>query len=271
MDTIRNYMETMFANLPDTPEMRKAKQELMAMMEDKYNELIESGMPKNEVIGTIISEFGNIEELAESMGIDLNNGKHVEVVTAEIIDSSRRYIGINEASEYAMDYAFGRFLLGLGVFFCILSPAGPILGEGFCNLFGNNVFGNFFESLGIAFLFISTALGVGLIILSSAKKKEWKFLKKEHCALDSETEQYIMDEKRQCGASSSIMLAVGIIFCIVSVVPVSVFGALSISDFLSEGVGPSMIFVLIGIGVFFILNASRKESAYSKLLSLNKG
>ena len=40
METIRNYLETMFASLPNTFEMQKAKNELLQMMEDKYTELI---------------------------------------------------------------------------------------------------------------------------------------------------------------------------------------------------------------------------------------
>ena len=39
METIKNYLETMFMNLPNTPEVYKAKQELLQMMEDKYQEL----------------------------------------------------------------------------------------------------------------------------------------------------------------------------------------------------------------------------------------
>ena len=278
METIRNYLETMFAKMPDNEETRRAKQELLSMMEDKYNELIASGMPENEVIGTIITEFGSLDEIAEAM--DLNRNEIVDTAYVEYSEPAkdaaytedaqhgRRIITMNEASEYVMDYSFSRFLLGLGVFFCILAPAGPIIGSGFAEFFGKNVIGNLFESLGVGSLFLSVALGVGLIILSSSKTKEWSFLKKGKCAIDSATEQFIRAERSQGAASRSMMLSLGIILCIVSVVPVSMFGILSISRFLTDGVGPSMIFLLTGLGVFFILNSSRKDDAYKKLLSL---
>ena len=57
METIKNYLETMFANLPDTEETRRAKRELFSMMEDKYNELKAQGMAENAIVGTIITEF----------------------------------------------------------------------------------------------------------------------------------------------------------------------------------------------------------------------
>ena len=50
METIKNYLETMFANLPDTEETRRAKSELFSMMEDKYNELKAQGMAENAIV-----------------------------------------------------------------------------------------------------------------------------------------------------------------------------------------------------------------------------
>ena len=70
METIRNYLNAMFAGLPDTLEVRRAYEELAAMMEDKYTELIGEGCSENEAVGTVISEFGNLEELAQDLGIE---------------------------------------------------------------------------------------------------------------------------------------------------------------------------------------------------------
>ena len=65
------------------------------------------------------------------------------------------------------------------------------------------------------------------------------------------------------------MFALGVGCCICSVIPVTVLGAMKIAV-LESAVGPSLLFVLVGIGVFFILNSSRKVSAYQRLLSLNE-
>ena len=50
METIKSYLETMFANMPDTPEVIRAKSELFGMMEDKYNELISEGKSENKAV-----------------------------------------------------------------------------------------------------------------------------------------------------------------------------------------------------------------------------
>ena len=69
METIKKYLEAMFAGMPNTAEVRKAKAELLQMMEDKYNELIGEGQTENTAVGTVISEFGNLDELAEDLGL----------------------------------------------------------------------------------------------------------------------------------------------------------------------------------------------------------
>ncbi len=69
METLRNYLESMFKRYPETEEADKAKAELWQMMEDKYNELLADGKKENEAVGIVISEFGDLEEVADSLGI----------------------------------------------------------------------------------------------------------------------------------------------------------------------------------------------------------
>ena len=69
MDTIRSYLESMFKNLPLTDKVMRAKSELLQMMEDKYTELIKEGKSENEAVGIVISEFGNLEDLVDDLGI----------------------------------------------------------------------------------------------------------------------------------------------------------------------------------------------------------
>ena len=69
METLRSYLETMFLNLPNTPQVQRAKNELWQMMEDKYTELKEEGKSENEAIGIVISECGYLDERADDLGI----------------------------------------------------------------------------------------------------------------------------------------------------------------------------------------------------------
>ena len=72
MDTIKNYLENMFATLPKNQEVLRLKNDLLESMEDKYNELKQSGRSENEAVGIVISEFGNIDEFVKELGIDIH-------------------------------------------------------------------------------------------------------------------------------------------------------------------------------------------------------
>ena len=112
MDTIKSYLETMFANLPATTEVLKAKDELWGMMEDKYNELISEGKSENEAVGTVISEFGNLDELAETLGLNRQSSAPVD---------NRRTLTQDEARSFVSAGSRHAFLTALGVFLCIFS------------------------------------------------------------------------------------------------------------------------------------------------------
>lgn len=43
MKTIHDYLDSLFLSVPITPETKKAKEDLLAIMEDHYLELIHQG------------------------------------------------------------------------------------------------------------------------------------------------------------------------------------------------------------------------------------
>ena len=94
METIKNYLESMFRGLPLTEKVMKAKSELLQMMEDKYTELIRSGKTENEAVGEVIQNFGNLDDLADDLGIKeiLYQSKYSEV--------QRRKLSFEEVTEY---------------------------------------------------------------------------------------------------------------------------------------------------------------------------
>ena len=68
MDTINTYLDNIFATLPKTEAVLRARTELQASMEEKYQALKDEGKSENEAVGSVISEFGNIDELIAELG-----------------------------------------------------------------------------------------------------------------------------------------------------------------------------------------------------------
>lgn len=69
METIRQYLDNMFYGIVLTQRVRQAKERLLEMMEDKYQALISQGYKENEAVGQVISEFGNLQEIAGELDI----------------------------------------------------------------------------------------------------------------------------------------------------------------------------------------------------------
>ncbi|MBM6989573.1 MAG: DUF4097 family beta strand repeat protein [Olsenella umbonata] len=69
MEDISKYLDNLFAQLPNTPEARHAREELGQMMEDRYAELRAKGMGDKDAASAAIAEFGSLEEVRESLGL----------------------------------------------------------------------------------------------------------------------------------------------------------------------------------------------------------
>ena len=69
MEAILNYIENVFSGVPETGETKRLREDMTESMTDKFTELTSKGMSMNEAVGTVIAEFGNIDEVLSEMGI----------------------------------------------------------------------------------------------------------------------------------------------------------------------------------------------------------
>ena len=254
METIRNYLETMFAKLPNTFEVQKAKQELGQMMEDKYTELTNDGRSENEAVGIVISEFGNLDELAEELGI-----RNVVIQENKGAGQDVRTVALAEVKDYLHDRTRSAYTIALGVFLCIISCCGYLM-----NLGGNwRTRGAF----AISFMLLSIAAAVGLFLFSGFVMEKWKFLKEQACSIGFATAEYVHNQRESFRVTHAMMITIGIILCILSVLPVvildSLFGW-------SSGLGVVGMFVFVAIGVFLLVVAGNVNAGFTTILSLNK-
>ncbi len=176
MEILIEYLNTMFMGLPETEEVKKAREELLQMMEDKYNELIGMGVPKNSAIGTIISEFGNVDELKESLGIKNAEAENSEAEITEKENEPVEIITEEEAAEYEKAKIKQAIRTSFGVALLILSPAVLIF---FAHFLANKV-------LAVILMFLFIAVGVGLFIINAYKGKKWERLRNvfDECSAD---------------------------------------------------------------------------------------
>ena len=89
MDIIMNYIDSMFAGVPVTDETRRLREDITANMCDKFEELTKEGKSVNEAIGTVIAEFGSIDEVLSEMGVE--RVKPAAPVVVKSVDPAVKY------------------------------------------------------------------------------------------------------------------------------------------------------------------------------------
>ena len=278
METIRNYLKAMFAGLPDTPEVRKAYEELAAMMEDKYTELIDEGKSENEAVGTVISEFGNRDELAQSLGIeeyinskaaaeqsqnsekepDVSSEPHAEANAQQTSGDAYQSYGAGPrsggstccrpeqntaflSSDDVMEYiAAGNYSALLTAFGVFLCITAPT-GAILTGDLGGGFIGD---------------AAVGFFRMSGNAVKPWKFVKKQGCRISDEAWEILESEESQAIRICNTQNTLGIIMCILSIVFPIIFGG---------NFGAACMFVVVGAGVFLIVRGSCKKGVYKTL------
>ena len=113
------------------------------------------------------------------------------------------------------------------------------------------------------------AAGVGIIVYSSTRMNKWRYLDEQLSSIDYSTANQLKMDKENGRADKALLLTIGIALCILSVVPAAVFETIFKNLVLTEGIGPTLLFAFVGIGVMMIIFSGGREAAINKLLGLN--
>lgn len=232
METIRNYLDNMFSGLERTAETERAKRELLNMMEDKYNQLIAEGRSENEAIGRVISEFGNLDELKQELGLS----------DADVIVNAKKRLDLKGSEEYLSASAKAANRIAVGVSICILSPVPlvTLVGAFSKNPESGSKLAVF---IGLMLLFALVAVAVALFITTGIRLSKYDYLKNEEISLENGALAYVRDISDKFKQSYALLMTVGVVICVMSVVPL-----LGIAILLEDGKA-----VIIGVAILLIL------------------
>lgn len=260
METIRQYLSNMFMNLPETPQVLRAKAELMEMMEDKYEELMAEGMSEKEAVGTVISEFGNLDELAEELGIGDFVKNEEEPQEKKSRHADRRW-GLEEVKKYVAFAKSHALYVALGVMLCIWGPfAESVLegaaDQGYLSALVGNLLGN------IA-MFLLVGAAVVLFVLASMKTKEYGKISRYTIALEEEAAAYVRDNQEKDEKRRVLTTCIGIFLCIFSVVPS--MGSGLCRNLLGKVILDSSVLFIAGIAVYMLVYGSSLKNRYQEL------
>ncbi|MBW9150065.1 permease prefix domain 1-containing protein [Clostridium sp. CM028] len=255
METIKNYLDNMFKVLPRTNQTVKLKNDLLWNMEEKYNEHKNNGKSENEAIGIVISEFGNIDELIDELGIEhMKDDVILKTITQE------------DADNFMAEKKRSGLLLGIGVSLCIVATAILIL---ITTLVDNGILGkgiskNFSDMFGIIPLFILLVPAIALFIYSGIKLEKYKYLQSGF-DLPLHVKAIINQKNNAFASTHMISVITGVCICVIS--PVALFVSSAFGDNASS-YGVVVLLVMIAIAVFLFIYFGNIKQSFSILLQI---
>lgn len=255
METIKNYLDNMFSTLPKTNEMLKLKNDILSNMEEKYNELKSQGKSENEAIGIVISEFGNIDELIQELGIKRENeASDYPVVSQE------------EAEEFIAAKKESGLYIGVGVVMCIMGGALLILLSQLVedDIIGKTLTGDFKNMLGLLGLFALVIPAVAIFIYTGMKMEKYEHMK-EHFELTPGTKKNLEMEYNTFAPTHMKSVIIGVCLIIFAALPLLTMSA--ISDALST-YGLVATISIAAAGVYILIYFGTIKEGYSMLLKI---
>ncbi|HMN10916.1 MAG TPA: permease prefix domain 1-containing protein [Bellilinea sp.] len=258
MDAIRSYLETMFANLPQSPDVMRAKGELLQMMEDKYHELIATGRSENEAVGAVISEFGNLNELAAELGIS----QQMEGKAAENRPLSLTGAQVRKFLSERIEASHG---ISIGVILCILAVT-PLL-----TLTGLAEMGYINEkvgiAIGVAILLIVVAIAVYFFITQGIRTEKYEKLEKANVSLDPQTYNEVKRMKEEYQPAFARTIATGVVIILIGVIILVTTAILEIGHQALAIFATVLLLALVALAVRGFIIAGMRSESYDMLLN----
>lgn len=115
-EKLRNHIEGLFEDAPKTRRASDLKEELLANLIERYNDLTENGMSEEEAYKNVIINIGDVNELINSL-------KETEVLNITETDESRK------KTAKVLSISVGLYFLAfIAMIASPFTPIGPIAG-----------------------------------------------------------------------------------------------------------------------------------------------
>lgn len=253
MNTLVNYLETMFAQLPRNAQTWRLKEDLLATMEEKYNELKAEGRSENEAVGIVISEFGNIDELMQELEM-----------TPLVSGAQPRVLTVHEVEDYLQMRRRSAFNIALGVAIIIFGVAlmmliNMLLGEGsqFITMSEDSA-----GLISIVVLLACVVPGIALFGYNGSKNEPYEYMQRQF-QLPNALWEEINQRKSAFMPTYKLVIWLGVVICIAS--PILLFVPMIFNEDAS-GYGVAAMLSAIAIAVFLFIYWGNIKEGFSVVL-----
>ena len=216
-------------------------------------------------------DLSKIILLAELFGVSTDYLLKDEVepedaAPTETIESNGKHVvTMEEANDYLSTQRQSARNVAFGVLLCILCPALLILLGGLAEYRGS-IGEGVATAVGMIALFGLIAIGVALFIVTGIRTSRYNVWHNEGFETAYGVSGMVKEKRRAHEQTYTVGLTVGIVLCILAVLPLIVAGAMGVSDW-ALTVFLSLMFPIIATGVYLIVRVGVERGSYTFLLN----
>ncbi|MGB3160727.1 MAG: hypothetical protein WBA84_05715 [Carnobacterium sp.] len=254
---LTHYVNAVFEQKPNTPEMIKLKQDMLLNMEKHYTTLLAENFTEQEALARVLAEYGQIEDYL---------GKETHFSEELTSDENILNWSKSEVEEFKTHRSRFSLAIALGVSLILFAPALSLFVQGLSSYlpFLSSLQSNQLILVSLIPLFILISTAVGLFIIFGIKEQSFG-VEGKIILLDPSTRSNLMQEMNEFKHSFAKGITTGVLFCFAGLI----FLLFPLILFESERFWP-LIFLLsfVSAGVFLLVFFGIIHSTYNKILSI---
>lgn len=220
-----------------------------------------------------IPDIEKILKMSELFGVStdyLLKDEEAEVVTPTYEenytqDQNVRTISLEEATEYMDTIKAVAKKIAFAVSICILSPVVLLLMGGMSEDPAFHITENMAALVGLVVLFLMIAGAVVIFVADGMRISKYDYLEKENISLKYGVEAVVSRRKEAHESGYRVSVTIGVVLCILSVVPIVIAGCMEARDFICVCCVAVLLFI-ISIAVFLFVSEGMVHGSFQKLL-----
>ena len=208
-----------------------------------------------------IPDLQRILQMSELFGVTtdyLLKDEIEEEPPNEYTETNTIKVSMEEANQYLDMKSKGSRIVANATSLCILSPV-PLI------VLGTMTEDHILIGFSLVLLLVLVEIAVYLFVNYGLRESHMQHLEKESFETEYGVSGMVRERREQYEPTFTRNIAIGVVLCILSVIPTIMAGVMEVEDYMS-GISVGLLLIIVSIGVNILIRAGMIKSSYDTLL-----
>jgi len=208
-----------------------------------------------------IPDLQRILQMSELFGVTtdyLLKDEIEEEPLNEYVETKTIKVSMEDANQYLDMKSRGSRIVANATSLCILSPV-PLI------VLGTMTEDHILIGFSLVLLLVLVAIAVYLFVNYGLRESHMQHLEKESFETEYGVSGMVRERREQYESTFTRNIAIGVVLCILSVIPTIMAGVMEVEDYMS-GISVGLLLIIVSIGVNILIRADMIKSSYDTLL-----